>query len=355
MKRYELCTVVDAGYLARALVLHRSLVEQGVAFRLVVLCMEETTLDVLRRLAPSDVEPIALAALEQEDPALPAVKPTRTLAEYCWTLKPSLLRYLFAREPGLRELSYVDADQMVWSDPAPVYAELGDGSVLIVPQRTESEVAGRYNAGLIVFRRTDETDEILSWWRERCLEWSFAGVEAGGRRRFGDQGYLSDWPDRFSGVRVLAHPGGGVAPWNYGRSALGGRNGALVVDGVPLVFFHYHSLRLYSGLRLFQRLHLLGDRFRFHPGPVPLVWSIGRWYPFTEPQRTLLWEPYVGRISDALAELRSLDPGFASGFQRLPRDELAREVFRAVVPRPARDVTRRAIAAVRPGRPSDVV
>lgn len=352
MRTYDLCTVVDAGYLARGLALYRSLEAQHVGVRLRVLCMDATSAGLLRRLALPGVELLILDELEQSDPALGAIKGTRTLVEYCWTLKPSLIRHIFKRESELGEVTYVDADHLFWDDPAPAYAELGDGSALIVPQRSGNDDAGRYNAGFVVFRRGEETDEILGWWRERCLEWSFAGV-GGGNRRYGDQGYLGDWPERYPGVRVLAHPGGGLAPWNYDRSRLGLEDGVVTVDGAPLLFFHHQSLRLYRGLRPAYRLRLLGDRFRLQAQPVPVVWAIGRWYSFSDEQRTLLWEPSAARLSTALAELRAVEPGFAGGLQRLPRRELAREIGRAVVPASGRRAARRITRALRPTSPLD--
>lgn len=351
-QRYELCTVLDPGYLARGLVLYRSLVERSVAFRLRVLCMDETTERLLERLALPDVDTLSVGELERRDPALAAVRPARTVKEYCWTLKPSLILHLLEREPELEHLVYVDADHMFWGDPAPVYAELDEGSALIVPQRTESERAGRYNAGFVLFRRTDVTNEILSWWRERCLEWSFAEV-GGGNRRFGDQGYLAEWPTRFASVRVLRHPGGGLAPWNSNQHVLGTRDGTVTVDGLPLLFFHHQSLCLYRGLHGLHRLGLLGEAYRFQPRPVPLVWSINRWYPFSEQERTLVWEPYVRRVSEAIADIRALDHGFDAGLRQLTRREIGDEVLRRVALRPARRALQRVQRVVRQTRPAD--
>ena len=350
-QRYEFCTVLDSGYLARGLVLYRSLVERSVAFRLRVLCMDEMTERLLERLALPGVDVLSLGELERRDLALGAIRPARTIKEYCWALKPSLILDVLEREPELEHLAYVDADHLFWSDPAPVYVELAMGSALIVPQRTESELAGRYNAGFVLFRRTDESNAILSWWRERCLEWSYAGV-GGGNRRFGDQGYLAEWPTRFEGVRVLHHPGGGLAPWNSNQHALGTEDGVVTVDGLPLLFFHYQSLRLYSGLRRLHRLGLLGETYRFQPRSVPLVWSINRWYRISEQERSLVWEPYVRRVSEAIVDLQTLQPGFGAGLRQLTRREIGDEVLRTVALRPARQALRRAERVVRQTRPA---
>jgi hypothetical protein len=346
-QRYELCTVLDSRYLPLGLVLYRSLVERSGAFRLRVLCMDETTQRLLERLALPEVDALSVADLERHDPGLAAVRPSRTLREYCWTLKASLMLHMLEREPGLDHLAYVDADHMFWHDPAPIYRELDDGSVLIVPQRTETERMGRFNAGYVLFRRIGEAFDILSWWRERCLERCEEGVD-----ETGDQGYLTEWPARFTDVRVLGHPGGGLAPWNSHRHVLGTRDGTVTVDGFPLLFFHHQSLRLYRGLHGLHRFGLLGQRYRFHPRPVPLVWSIDRWYPFSESERTLVWEPYVHRVSEAIADLDALDAGFDAGLRRLTRREIGGEVLRTVALRPARRALGRAKRVVREFSPA---
>jgi hypothetical protein len=81
----------------------------------------------------------------------------------------------------------------------------------------------------------------LQWWHDRCIEWCYDRVEDG---RFGDQGYLNDWPTRFAGVHVLEHKGAGLAPWNWMQYQIViGPNG-ITVDGVPLLFYHYQGVKL---------------------------------------------------------------------------------------------------------------
>lgn len=347
--RHELCTVVDAGFLARAVALYRSLLASGVEFRLRILCMDELTEQVLERLALAHVETLPIEELEVLDPALVEARSSRSLPEYCWTLKPSLVLHVLEREPELDHVAYVDADHLFWADPTPVFDALDGGTVVVVPQRTANDDAGRFNAGFILFRRSEPTLELLRWWRERCLEWSFAGV-GGGSRRFGDQGYLTEWPERFPDVRITSHPGAGLAPWNSANHKLGERSGRVLVDGLPLLFYHHQSLRLYEGLVGLHRARLLPARYRRNTGPVPFVWSIGRWYDFADPERTLVWIPYAQRISEAIELIRSVRPDYDVPRVRLASRQLADEVLRRVALRPARLALARARRLLSPAR-----
>ena len=80
-----------------------------------------------------------------------------------------------------------------------------------------------YNVQFMTFRRDARGLEALHWWRDRCIEWCYYRVEDG---KLGDQKYLDDWPERFDGVHVLEHPGGGLAPWNVENYELARRNGS---------------------------------------------------------------------------------------------------------------------------------
>jgi SAM-dependent methyltransferase len=353
---YEFCTLFDAGYLPRGLVLYGSLVETGADFRLRVFCMDDETHDLLSRMNLPRLTPVSLADLERFDRDLLGVKSTRTPVEYFWTATPVVCLYCLEREPELGEITYLDADVMFFADPQPVFEELGPESVLIVPHRyaagyaADAATSGVYNVQFMTFRRTPDGLEALRWWRERCIEWCYARVEDG---KFGDQKYLDDWPQRFRGVHVLQHPGGGLAPWNASRYRLERRDGSVLIDGQPLIFYHYHSLALYSGLDRLARLRVLPPPYRSSDGDTPLVWRSG--YPMSGAERRLVWGPYLRRLGRAVADVRLLDPSFDRGFvARRPFDVVPEAAsFAAGYARPAVRRVRRLLDTRRGVRPDD--
>jgi hypothetical protein len=320
---YDFCTLLDHRYLARGVVLARSLAEHAPGSRLQVFCMDAEARRLLDRLDLPGVVAIGLDELEAADPDLAAVKPGRTQVEYCWTATPSVCLHALAREPGLREITYLDADLMLFGDPKPIFDELGDASILLTPHR---HVEGRevlegqwgiYNVQFMTFRRDERGIAALSWWRERCLEWCYARIEEG---RWGDQKYLDDWPERFAGVHVLGYPGA-LGPWNAAGHRIEPGEGRVLVDGVPLVFFHFAALGLYGGLASLRRLGLFSHSLRLVRRPLPLVWH--QRYSISGAALELVWEPYVGRLGQAMLDLRHAAPGFAAGIERVgPREAL---------------------------------
>jgi SAM-dependent methyltransferase len=344
---YDFCTLFDANYLARALVLYRSLAETGSDFRLRAFCMDDDSHSVLTRLDLPGLQPIALVELEAHDPELAAVKPSRTAVEYYWTATPAVCLYCLEREPELEAITYLDADLMFFADPQPIFDELGEDSVLITPHRfasrveEQSERNGVYNVQFLTFRRTEDGLRALGWWRERCLEWCYARAEDG---KFGDQKYLDDWPERFAGVHVLEHPGGGLAPWNVERHALEPRNGSVLVDGRPLVFYHFHKLRLFRPATGPAPLPLPYGVVRSRP---PLAWTTGSSNPVSRVERRLIWQPYVCRVAAAVEEIRRVDPAIDGGIASLPAREIARAVVRRTLPATARRLLRK-IASLGP-------
>lgn len=241
------CTYFDLDHASLGLSLLASLRRQGGTFLLWVLCLDDETHALLQRLNLPDVRAVRLAELEDFDPALLATKSNRSRVEYIFTCTPCLPRFLLARHPEINLITYLDADLWFTYSPEVLFDEFGDGAIAIVPHRFPADLAhleenGRYNVGWLSFRRDVDALKCLEWWRERCLEWCYLRHEDG---RYADQKYLDDWPTRFRRVTVLQHRGANLGLWNLRAVAIRVESAprGILVEGQPLVFFHFHGLR----------------------------------------------------------------------------------------------------------------
>jgi len=296
-KRYY-CTYFDRNYLSRAVALIESLRRvESTDFVLYAICHDELSRLVMERLKIDQVVVVPIQDIEHHDAALLAAKHTRTRVEYFWTTTATILLRLLERHPEIDTLAYVDADLLFYSDPQPIFDELGAASVLIHEHRFSPSVrylepqSGRFNVGLMLFRNDPIGRQILGWWRDRCIEWCYLRFENG---KIGDQGYLTDWPTRFPGVVVLQHVGAGVAPWNHDQYRLGhDASGAPSIDGLPLIFYHYHAFSLLSDDTCvpFRHTH----------------------YP-NSPEISLFFFPrYMEALDQAIERIRRIIPEFSCG------------------------------------------
>lgn len=247
------CTLFDSNYLNRGLVMHQSLMEQGEEFHLFIFPFDDIALQALRKLDLSNVTLIPLRDFEGND--LLKVKPTRSKGEYCWTSTPYTIEYVLDTF-NVPQCTYLDADLCFFSKPGVLLDEMKEASVLITehrytPEYDQSLMSGIYCVQFLSVKNTANGRTVLSWWRDRCLEWCYNRVEDG---KFGDQKYLDDWTTRFQGVHVLEHLGGGVAPWNIQQYQLSRDNEGKwwIADHqgarkVPLVFYHFHYVRFLEG------------------------------------------------------------------------------------------------------------
>jgi len=242
---YYFCTYFDRHYLARGLALYQSLRGHCPSFRLWVLCMDRESHSALSRLGLSDVCLIALEDFEKGDEELLRAKENRSRVEYYFTCTPSLPLFIFKSYPEVDMITYLDADLFFFADPLALYKEIADHSIAIIEHRFPSYLLGNrkygiYNVGWVSFRRDERAFSCLRWWREQCIEWCYDRLEEG---RFADQKYLDDWPDRFPGVAVLRHKGANLAPWNLANYTIETDGERVLVDGQPLLFFHYHGFK----------------------------------------------------------------------------------------------------------------
>lgn len=287
------CTYFDRGFLPQGLALWRSLARHDPAAVLWVLALDDFTAALLRELGEPRLPVVALAELEADDPELQAAKANRTPVEYTFTLSPCWPRWLLARRPELGRVTYLDADLFFFGSPAEIHAAMdaARASVLITGHRFPSwlrhyERHGRFNVGLLSFRRDAAGLACLDDWRARCLAWCHDRVEGD---RYADQRYLDAWPARLgAALLVLDRPGVNLAPWNWVNENFVSR--AWVDDG-ELIVFHFARFRPLRGDWWWQSGQL-------DYGVMP--WRL----------RQTIYGPYWRALAAARAEIAVRRPGF---------------------------------------------
>jgi hypothetical protein len=270
-----LCTLFNWLYLPQGIALYRSL-ERTVSgeFTLHVLCMDDFTLNALRSLDLPNLRPIPLSEIEND--ALKAVREKRTIGEYCWTCTTPLLRHVIAQQVADTVVSYIDADVGFFSDPSIVLAEMGNGSIYVhehdfAPEHAELQKAsGRFNVGLVAFRNNEEGRACLEKWSAQCLDQCVMDPAAG---LCGDQGYLDEWPELYAGLVISSNPGVGLAPWNISKHKLASHRSQVTVDTKPVVFYHYHSLRLMRPRLGFKAVTTAIGNYLFDPAIINAIYK----------------------------------------------------------------------------------
>lgn len=244
MKNY--CTYFDHNYLARGLVLFRSLKKHSVEpVCLWVLTLSDECERLLGQLDLDGVVVVPLRELESEYPELLIAKENRTKVEYYFTCTPSLPLYILGVDSSLSEITYLDSDMCFFGDPGQVFREIGRASVAITPHRfspglKDSEKCGLFNVGWLTFRRDLEGLSCLDLWQRQCMDWCYDRLEDG---KYGDQKYLDGWPALYPNLHVISHLGVNAAVWNIGGARWGSDGSSFLIDSQPLILFHFHGVK----------------------------------------------------------------------------------------------------------------
>lgn len=274
------CTLFNSKYLAKGILTIQSLLTVCPDAVIYVLALDEQTRLLLNDFDGQRVIIVSLSEFETEE--LLEIKQRRTVTEYCWTCGSVFCFYCITTF-SLSHCIYIDADLFFFASPELLLRDSSQFDVMITSHRYSdgydlSQTSGKYCVQFVYFKNTDNGMRVLSWWKDACLNWCYNRMEEG---KFGDQKYLDDWPERFNGVYVMEHEGGGVAPWNIQQYQVKNcpeltihnkRTG----DSFPLVFYHFHHLNNY-------RLNS-SNEFRIGPYPIP------------HEAFSLIYKPYIKKL-----------------------------------------------------------
>lgn len=274
-------------------------------FHLYALVLDEETNDTLTRLQLPNLTILCLKDIE--DDGLRRARSNRSDVEYFWTLTPSLPLIVF-KLFNVNHVHYIDADCFFFhSIDNTLENELSSCDVLIFehnysPNRKSWErTSGRFNVGMVSFRNTENGRDVLHDWKRRCEDWCYARYEDG---KMGDQLYLDQWPQNFPQVRISTHLGACVAPWNLDNFEVNQRNAGVFVDDWPIVFYHFHALRIFRDLTI----------------------SPAEGYKISRQALKLIYRPYQESLRLAYKKIRNTKPSFSSGL----RPKTRRDIFNQI-------------------------
>lgn len=275
------CTLFNSLYWAKGILTLRSLLNVCHDAQIYVLAMDDRTAELLQHENNSHIYVVTLVEFETQE--ILEAKSNRSQTEYCWTCSSAFIYYCMTTF-HLPSCTYIDADMYFYASPLKLLEEIGNNDVMVTehrytPQFDASATSGKYCVQFMYFRNTPNGMHVLKWWRDACLKWCYDRYEDG---KFGDQKYLDDWINRFIGIHVMRHEGGGLAPWNIQQYVIKRQYGALYArnkrTGIcsEVIFYHFHHLRNYQ----------LCSMKEFRMGPYPIAPDV----------RTLIYLPYIKEL-----------------------------------------------------------
>ncbi|GAA4404314.1 hypothetical protein GCM10023187_21430 [Nibrella viscosa] len=183
---------------------------------------------------------------------LSALSARYTPVELAAACKPALIRTAFERYPAVSYLLYADPSVYIYQPLTPVFDKLADHTLVLTPHITRSPAdahfpdekyfqnTGLYSADFLAFRRSAETDRLLTWWQDRVTPRAVIDYCEG---LCLDQIWLMHTPAFFNGVLVVKDPGWHVALWNlHERQLAQGPAGWQVNAAGPLLFANFKGL-----------------------------------------------------------------------------------------------------------------
>ena len=214
MKKFHFVTLFDSGFLHQGLALYKSLDDTLLGYCLWIVCLDNDCFDQLSTLDLKNARLINFQDMITDE--LLQLQLTRKRNEFCWTLTPYSISWIFDLCSTCSTVTYLDADLFILKDPSYFLDEFqcSDFDVLITehgysPDYDQTKTAGRYCVQFLSFKRTGL--DILDWWRKSCLVWCHDRHEDG---LFGDQRYFEYLPSSWV-KRLHSLPGRYFqAPWN---------------------------------------------------------------------------------------------------------------------------------------------
>lgn len=253
MQNSVFCMVVSRTRLIQAIACFLSLYKNMENFKVYILCVDEKCYEFLKEINSDKIVLVTIAELNRED--LLAIKASRKLNQYCWTLKPGFIKHIFTLDDSINRVTYIDSDLFFYQNPNVIFENQPDASVLLssgeifLPMyskefnQTMQTLTGNFNSGFISFKKDINGLQCVNWWDKMCVDSCTSNPED---NKFGDQKYLDDMPFLFNNVYEITTQGINIGHWNYLKYKFTVSNDNVMVNNNKLIFYHFSGFRIIS-------------------------------------------------------------------------------------------------------------
>jgi hypothetical protein len=122
---------------------------------------------------------------------------------------------------------------------------------------------------------------------------------------------------------IIQHRGAGTAPWNYCQYEFSETpDGQIMVDHLPLIFYHFHQFQLLTG-------------GRYH--------RLSRFYTDVKREPEAVYSRYEGALEAAIRRVQAVAPDFQLGFKSAGSVGI-RDVLKSYIPHAMRKGIKRLVS-----------
>ena len=181
------------------------------------------------------------------------------IMEFNTAVKPFVMKLLI-EERNFEQVVYLDPDIELFAPLTPIFEAMKAGANFVltphITQPAEFEEfpddigimkAGIYNLGFIALNNSPDAISFLHWWsrklRFQCINQQDQGI-------FVDQKFVDLLPAFHDNVAILRDRTLNVAYWNLDQRKLEQTQQGWIIDGEPLIFFHFSGIEPHNSQRL---------------------------------------------------------------------------------------------------------
>src|SRR6218665_2903375 len=181
-------------------------------------------------------------------PKLHELIQTYNIIEFNTAIKPFAIRY-FAEKYHAKKMIYLDPDILVFDSLQPVFDQLSTHDFILTPhiltpvtkdefynQQKGALNTGVFNLGFIAVGYNKESEKVIDWWAQHMRNHGHCSSAAG---EFYDQKIMNLLPVFSDKVLIEKNPGYNVAGWNIHERTITKKHKQYLVNGSPLLFYHY--------------------------------------------------------------------------------------------------------------------